>query len=159
MEMTVKQANEMLVGTERIVTGGLNTLGPANGTFVTESIGDGQWRITKFPGSISRSTARTLLMLQRHGPLLLAGRRVLVDSTREVVRWITPRMVHAADGIEIEPLTGRVTMTNRGRGFFWPQEHLVFYVPADKEEEVRRAIEDALNRHYERSEHSDQRGR
>lgn len=84
-------------------------------------------------------------MLKRHGPLILAGNVVLCDETRERVAGITRRTVMAADGVLIDQLTGRVTMTRRGEGFFRPQERLVFDVPVDMVDVVTEAVNNALD--------------
>lgn len=148
-DVTVKLANAMMIGNSVTVTGGVSNLGPSNGTFVVEKINDKLWQITKFPKSVSRQTARTLLMLKRHGPLILAGNAVLCDETRERVAGITRRTVMSAEGVAIDKLTGRVTMTNRGRGFFRSQERLVFDVPVDMVDAVTEAVNNALDRHHD----------
>lgn len=148
-DVTAQMANAMIVGNSVTVTGGVSNLGRSNGTFVVEKIADQLWQITKFPKHVSRQTARTLLMLKRHGPLVLAGQDVLADETRERIAGITRRTVDAADGIAIDQLTGRVTMTSRGEGFFRPHERLVFDVPVDMVERVTEAVDDALDRHHD----------
>lgn len=151
-DMTVKIANMIPVGNEAIINGGVSNLGHARGNYVTEKISDDQWRVTKLAEGIPGRVARVLVFLRRHGPLLVAGDEVWSEDPRARVKGITRRMVEEAVACRPRVVcmeNARVTMTDRGRGFFRPQERLVFSVPADMVEAVTEAVNHVLDRHHQ----------